>query len=223
MAVMSDPIQWRVFERTSPRVAWLVAGLLGLIVGPPIGLLASTALDAAAGTGAVPGLATRVDATAVGATAGALVLVATLVAATLSWYRRRREEAPLAEGLAIDAAGVRWLPLSGLAAGAVVALAPAVGSWLTTHLALASVAVGATGFVAVRALRGAGRYDPDSDTLSFQGRTFDLARAPTRPVTVGRLTLLVVRRPTPDPAQRYTVVPVPARIYAEIRRSVGRP
>lgn len=209
---MAEPIEWRVFQRRDPGVQWLVTVLVGPAVGAPAGVVVGAALDAV-------GMVSTVDRLLAGV---ALVVGAGAIAAVLRWIRRRSEEASVVELTAIDAAEFRWLPVAALVAASLVVTAPLLAPGTASNLTLMFVAIGGLGVLAVRTLRGTGRYDPESDALSFDGQVIEVGRARLQTVGVGPLTLLVVRRPVPDPIRQFAVVPMPTRVYGEIRSVVGR-
>lgn len=204
---MAEPIQWRVLTPPTAGVRWSLAVLLGLVVGGGLALPVIVAVRASA----LPRLAAAVGVATLPAAFGGLLVQ----------YRRIREFTPFADAFSVDVAGVRWLAPTGLVAAALLVLVPWIGDDAGINLGMVVVAAGSVGFVAALALRGAGRFDPDAGTATFEGRVYDLARAPTTPVRLGGLTILVVRRPARDPLARYAVLAMPTRVYAEVRRTTG--
>jgi len=204
---MAEPIEWRVLTPATPRVRWGVAVLLGRVVGGGIALPAIAAVR----TSGASRLAAAVGVVAFTAAAGGVV----------ARYRTARDRTPFADALSIDVAGVRWLPLAGLLAAGLLVLVAWTGDRAGINLGLVAVAVGAVGFVVVQSLRGTGRFDPDSGTATFEGRVYDLARAPTTPISLGRVTILVVRRPAADPLRRYGVLAMSTTVYARVRQTTG--
>lgn len=202
---MAEPIEWRVLTPPTPWTRWGLAALLGLVLGGGLALpaIATVSTIAAPRLLAVAGIA-------------ALPIAA---GGGLARYRAARERTPFADALAIDVAGLRWLPPGGLVTAGLTLLVPWIGERGAINLGMVAVAVGAAGFVAFHALRGAGRFDPETGTATFDGRIYDLERAPTTPVRLGVLTLLVVRRPVADPLQRYGVLAMPPRVYGEVQRA----
>lgn len=202
---MAEPIEWRVLTPPNAGIRWGLGVLVGLVLG---GGLALPAI-AAVGTMAAPrGLA-----------AAGIAAIPVAVGGGLARYRRTRKRTPFADALAIDVAGLRWLPPAGLVAAGLTLLVPLVGDRGAINLGLLAVAVGAAGFVAFQVLRGAGRFDPETGTASFEGRMYHLSTAPTTPIRLGGLTLLVVRRPVPDPLRRYGLLAMPTRVYADVQRA----
>lgn len=204
---MAEPIEWQMFHPRSPRAQWTVALLAGLAFGGGLAIPAIAAIG--------------VQESWARAIAAVLVVAPATAAAALGRYRGARERTPLADALAVDAAGVRWIPVAGAVAAALALTVSAVGSPTAVNLALASVAVGAVGFVVVQTLRCSGRFDPDSATATVQGRVYDLERAPTTTLHVGFLTVVIVRRPTRDPLARYGVVAMPPDVYRRATQSTA--
>lgn len=209
---MAEPIEWRVFQRRDPGVKWLVAVLVGLIAGAPAGVVVGVGLEASGWTGTVDHLLAGLS----------LVVAAGATAVVFRWVRLRSEEESVVDWAAIDAAEFRWLPVGSLVATSLVVTAPLLAPGTVTNLTLMLVVIGGLGVLAVRTLRGIGRYDPESDALSFDGQVIEVGRARLQTVGLGPLTLLVVRRPVPDPVRQFTVVPMPTHVYGEIRSVVGR-
>lgn len=204
---MAEPIEWQVLHPRSPRAQWTVALLTGLAFGGGL------AIPAIAAIGVREPWARTI--------ATVLLVVPATSAAALGQYRAARERTPLADALAVDAAGVRWIPVAGAVAAAFALSVSAVGELTAVNLALASVAVGAVGFVVVQTLRCSGRFDPDSATATVQGRVYDLERAPTTTLHAGLLTVVIVLRPTRDPLSRYGVVAMPPGVYRAATRATA--
>lgn len=202
---MTSTIEWQVLPERSPRVRWTVALFVGLVLGGGFALPAIAVLST---TGSSP--------TSV---AGTLLVGPSVLAGGLARYRSARERTPYADAVAIDAAGVRWLPVAGVVAAVVTVLADTAGEQPAINAALAGVAVGALGFVLVQSLRGSGRFDPERETATVEGRVYDLGRAPTTPIRLGSLTVLLVRRPAPDVFQRYDLLAMPTDVYSEVARA----
>lgn len=201
---MAEPIEWRVLHPRSPRARWALAAFAGLVFGGG----ASLAAVAAVSTGGQSGF-----------TVAGLLLVGTVGAtAGLGWWRSARERTPMADAVAIDAAGLRWLPVAGAVAAAHVLGVGLVGEATVVRTALLAVVLGAAGFLLVQALRGTGRYDPETGVATVDGRVYDLGLATTA-VPVAGLTIVVVRRPSPDLQGRYGVLAMPTDVYGEVVHS----
>lgn len=202
---MAEPIEWRILTPPTPGVRWGVAVLLSFVLGGGLAIPAIAAVEAMD----PPRLAT----------AAGIAALPIAASGGLARYRTAREHTPFADGLAIDVAGLRWLPAAGVVTAGLTLLVPWIGERVAIDLGLLAVALGAAGFVAFQILRGAGRFDPETGTATFEGRMYDLSVAPTTPIRLGGLTVLVVRRPTPDPLERHGVLAMPTRVYAEIQRA----
>lgn len=198
---MAEPIEWHVLHRSSSRTRWLLATCAGLVVGGGAGVGAAGLVA----TGGVPPVPLAL----------VLLLVPLAAAAALGAYRRSRERTPLADALAVDAAGVRWLPVAGLVAAGLALAVPWLGQTATAQSGLAVAAAGAVGALLVQTLRGAGRFDPDTGMASVEGRVYDLERCPTTAIPLAGLTVIVVRRPVPNPLERYGLLAMPTAAYRE--------
>lgn len=205
---MAEPIEWRVLHPRSPRARWALAAFAGLVFGGG----ASLAAVAAVSTGGRSELVV----------AGLLLVGAVCATAGLGWYRKARNRTPMVDAVAIDAAGVRWLPVAGAVAAAHALLVRRVGETTVVQTALLAVVLGAVGFLLVQSLRGAGRYDPEAGVATVDGRVYDLGRATTAIPVLG-LTIVIVRRPSPDLLGRYGVLAMPAHVYSEVLRASDRP
>lgn len=202
---MTTPIEWHVLPERSPQTRWAIALFAGLVLGGGSSLPAVAVLST---TESAPL-----------AVVGALLVVPIALAAVIARYRSARERTPYADALAIDAAGVRWLPVAGVVAAAVTLVAVTLGEQTAINLALAGIAAGALGFVVLQSLRGSGRFDPERQTATVEGRVYDLGRAPTTPIRLGGLTILIVRRPATDVFQRYAVLAMPTDVYGRVTQT----
>lgn len=204
-----EPIEWRVLHPSSPGVCWTVALLAGLVFGSGATVAALAVLSAAP----VSRLAVA-----------AAVLVATVPAgAGLAWYRSSRERTPLADAVAIDAAGVGWLPVAGVVAAGVLLALPWLGDASAARLAFVGATVGAGGLLAIQTLRCTGRLDPEGATATVEGRVYDFDRAPTTAIHLGSMVVVVVRRPAADPLARYDAFAMPADVYRRATRATAGP
>lgn len=221
---MASPVEWQTFPRHSSSVQWGVAVLAGLVLG---GGLAIPAIATVTTVGAPASVTAWGVPSPLGGpllTAVALLSVTVLLAAVVSRYRRAREQTPYADAIAIDAAGVRWLPVAGVVATVVTFVVPAFGEQWAVNVAFVAVGIGALGFVAVRSLRGSGTFDPEQGTATVDGRVYDLDRSPTRAIRLGSLAILIVRRPSSEPMQQYAVLAMPTDAYRQVRQSTaGQP
>lgn len=205
----ADSIEWRALHPTSSRVRWLVALLAGLVFGGGATVAAVAILNVS-----------DLSRVAVAAT----LLVATVPAGVgLGWYRSARERTPLADAVAIDAAGTVWLPVAGAIAAASVLAVPWLGDAAVARLAMVAATAGAAGLLLVQHLRCTGRIDPESATATVEGRLYDLERAPTTPIHLGSVTVVVIQRPARDPIARYDAFAMPTSVYRRAARATAGP